>query len=222
MRPFGELYARAARRKGGEAALEALIPRPKSAAELAAIGDDRWLSQMAKSVFQAGFVWRVVEHKWPAFERAFQAFDPHAVAYLSDDELDGMLADASLIRHHAKLRAVRDNARFLLDLAAEHGSAARYFAASPRGAYVDLLLTLKRRGSRLGGHAAQYCLRRMGVDSFILTRDVVAVLVDEGVVAREPTSQRDLRAVQAAFDDWCEQSGRGLTSVSRVLALSID
>jgi 3-methyladenine DNA glycosylase Tag len=222
MRPFAELYDRAATRKGGEAALEALIPAPASAAELAAIGDDRWLSQMARSVFQAGFVWRVVEHKWPAFERAFHGFDPHAVAYLSDDDLDAMLRDASLIRHHAKLRAVRDNAVFLLDLAAAHGSAAAFFAASPPGGYVDLLLTLKRRGSRLGGHAAQYFLRRMGVDSFMLTRDVVAVLIDEGVIAREPTSQRDLREVQAAFDAWREESGRGLTAISRVLACSID
>ena len=57
MKPFSDIHAEAARRKGGEAALEALIGehRPRRPAELATIPDDRWLAQMSKGVFQAGF-----------------------------------------------------------------------------------------------------------------------------------------------------------------------
>jgi hypothetical protein len=51
MKSFSKLYERAASRKGGEKALEALITKPKSRAALARIPDDRWLSGMAKSVF---------------------------------------------------------------------------------------------------------------------------------------------------------------------------
>ncbi|MEQ8232797.1 MAG: DNA-3-methyladenine glycosylase I [Gammaproteobacteria bacterium] len=222
MRAFAELYARACARKGGAAAVEALIPPVASPAELAAIGDDRWLSEMSRCVFQAGFVWRVVAAKWPAFEQALQGFDPHVVAHLSPDDLDRLLADASLIRHHAKMHALVDNATFILDLAAEHGSAGAFFAASPPERYVDLLLLLKRRGCRLGGMAAQYFLRRMGMESFVLARDVVRVLVAEDVVDRAPGSQRDLRAVQAAFDHWRAESGRNLTAISRVLSMSVD
>jgi len=40
---FAEIEARAAERKGGPAALEALLPTCKSAEELAAIPDDRYL-----------------------------------------------------------------------------------------------------------------------------------------------------------------------------------
>jgi 3-methyladenine DNA glycosylase Tag len=168
MRSFAELYARAAARKGGAKALEALIPKPKSKAVLSRIPDDRWLSEMTRSVFQAGFVWRVVENKWPDFEHAFRGFDPHAVAYLSDEDVERLARDPKIIRHHKKILAARENATFILDLAAEHGSAATFFAASPARGYAGLLEVLKKRASRVGGTSAQYFLRRMGKDSFVL------------------------------------------------------
>jgi 3-methyladenine DNA glycosylase Tag len=78
MRSFAEIYARAAERKGGAAALEAMIAEwpPKPTAELAAIPDHRWLAEMTRGVFRAGFNWRVIDAKWPGFEAAFHGFDP--------------------------------------------------------------------------------------------------------------------------------------------------
>ena len=222
MRSFAELYDRAAARKGGVKALEALIPKSKSKAALARITDDRWLAEMTKSVFQAGFVWRVVEKKWPDFERAFKGFDPHAVAYLSDEDVERLVTDPTIIRHHKKILSTRENATFILDLAAEHGSAAEFFATHPSNDYVGLLEALKKRASRMGGTSAQYFLRRMGKDSFVLSRDVVKVLIAEAIVTKSPTAKRDMTAVQQAFNSWCEESGRNLTSVSRVLAMSTE
>lgn len=220
--PFATLLARAVARHGGAAAVEARLPVALDTATLAAIPDHRWLSAACQCVFQAGFTWRVVEAKWPAFEARLDGFDLHAVAYLADDGLDELLRDKSLIRHHAKLRAARDNARFLLDLAAEHGTAAACFAAWPATDYVGLLALLKERGSRLGGTTGQYFLRRMGKESFILTNDVLRALAAEGVVNKAPGSRRDWAAVQAAFDHWRAESGRSLCVISRVLALGID
>ncbi|MCC6705993.1 MAG: DNA-3-methyladenine glycosylase I [Gammaproteobacteria bacterium] len=222
MRTFDELLERAARRKGGVSALEAHIPKPKSARAIAAIADDRWLAAMTQGVFQAGFVWRVVEHKWPGFEAALHGFDAHALAYLSDEDIEKLLADTRIIRHHAKLLATRDNAQLVLDLAQQHGGAGAFFASFGPRRYAELLEVLKKRGARLGGMTAQYFLRRMGLESWVLSIDVVRVLVDEGVLHRAPSSKRDMQAVQAAFDHWCEQSGKSLTYVSRVLAMSID
>ena len=222
MRHFDELFELAAARKGGPRALGKMIPKPKSPSALGKIPDDRWLSEMTKSVFQAGFVWRVVEAKWPNFERAFDNFDVHSVAYLSDESIEDLLRDATIIRHYQKILAARANAAFLLDLAEEHGSVARFFASFPSNAYIDLLDCLKRRASRMGGTSAQYFLRAIGKDSFILSRDVVSALVREKVVDRGATSKRDLQAVQTAFNTWCEQGGHSLTKVSRVLAMGID
>ena len=62
----------------------------------------------------------------------------------------------------------------------------------------------------------------MGVDSWILSPSVVAALVNAGVVDKAPTSRKAMEAVQAAFTQWRKESGRSLTEVSRVLAMSAD
>ena len=218
---FSKLYDLAAARKGGERALEAMISRPKSAAALARIPDDRWLSGMAKAVFRAGFNWKVVENKWEGTEAAFDGFDPHAIAFMSDDDLDVLLRDKRIIRHWKKIKAIRTNAQYIVDLAAEHGSAATYFAKYPATDYVGLLGDIRKRASFLGGTTGQYFLREMGKESFILSRDVVAALRREKAFDGTPTSKSSLASIQDAFNFWVDDGGRSLTRVSRVLAFTV-
>ncbi len=221
-RPFEALFALAAARKGGPDAFELTLPASKTPAELAAIPDDRWLAAMTRAVFQAGFSWKVIATKWPGFEDAFRAFAPGRCSLMSDDDLDTLLKDKRIVRNGAKIRSVAENATFLCELAAEHGSAANAFANWPAEDYAGLLTLLKKRASRLGGTSAQYFLRSMGVDGFVLSRDVVRALIREGVVEKEPATLRDLARVQAAFTCWRTESGRPLTQISRTLACSIE
>ena len=221
MQRFAELYALAARRKGGEDALETLIPEPRSAASLARIGDDRWLSGMAKAVFRAGFNWSVVDNKWADIEAAFRGFEPRRVAFLSDEELECLLRDKRVIRQWRKLKAIVANARYVLELAGEHGTAANYFAYYPSTDFVGLLADIKRRATYLSGATGQYFLREMGRDSFILSRDVIAALAREQVFDGTPTSKRSLAAIQGAFNGWVADGGESLTRVSRVLAFTV-
>lgn len=222
MRQFSEIYAQAAERKGGEATLEALVAehRPRSRAELAAAPDDRWLSQMTRCVFQAGFNWKVIDNKWPGFEAAFHGFEPRINAAMSDDEFDARLKDTRIVRNAQKILSVRHNAQFLVDLAAEHGSAARFFADWPDEDFAGLLEVMKKRAARLSGETAMRFFRFMGRPSYITSRDVSAALIAAGVIDKPPSSRRDLQAVQAAFNAWMAETGRDLTSLSRVLALS--
>ncbi len=221
MRDFEEIFEISAARKGGPKALEMLLEPPLTPQRLAETGDDRWLSAMAKCLFQAGFNWKVIEAKWQGFEEAFDGFDPRRVAHYNDEDLDRLLADKRIVRNGAKISAVIENAIFLKDLASEHGSAARFFADWPSDDYIGLLEVLTKRGARLGGATGQRMLRMMGRDSFILSNDVTARLIAEGVVDKAPSSRRDMAAVQAAFNIWRAQSGRSLTEISRVLAMSV-
>lgn len=221
MRAFSTLYELAASLKGGEQALESLIPKPGSAATLARIPDDRWLSGMAKAVFRAGFNWSVVDNKWSGIEAAFEGFDPQRLAFFSDDDLDVLMKDERIIRHWRKLKAIRSNAQYVVDLAAEHGTAAAYFANYPSTEYIDLLNDIKTRASFLGGTTGQYFLREMGKDSFILSKDVVSALKRENVFDGTPTSKSSLADIQRAFNDWVNDGGRTLTRVSRVLAFTV-
>jgi 3-methyladenine DNA glycosylase Tag len=222
MRSFAEIYAEAAARKGGEGALEGLIAehRSKTSAELAAIPDHRWLAQMSKCVFQAGFSWKVIDNKWPGFETAFHGFDPKINAVMSDEEFDAHLKDAGIIRNAQKILSVRNNAAFLTDLARGHGSAAAFFAGWPDADFIGLLELMKQRAARLSGETAMRLFRHMGKPSFITSRDVTAALIAAGVIDRPPTGKKDLRAVQDAFNAWAAESGRDLTALSRALALS--
>lgn len=223
MRDFADIFAQAAARKGGDAALEALVAEhpSRTPAELAAIGDDRWLAQMSKCVFQAGFNWKVIDAKWAGFETAFHRFAPPINAAMSDEDFDAHLKDASIIRNARKILSVRDNARFLLDLAAEHGSAAAFFAAWPDDDFAGLLEVMRKRAARLSGETAMRLFRFMGKPSFITSRDVTAALIAAGVIEGSPAGAKALAAVQTAFNAWSAQSGRDLTAVSRVLAMSV-
>jgi 3-methyladenine DNA glycosylase Tag len=222
LRSFDALFALAAARKGGPDAFEQTLPTPQTPAELAAIPDHRWLAAMTRAVFQAGFSWKVIETKWPGFEDAFWGFDPGRCSLMSDDDLDALLKDKRIVRNGAKIHSVAENATFLCELAAEHGSAAKAFANWPAEDYAGLLTLLKQRASRLGGTSAQYFLRAIGTDGFVLSRDVVRALIREGVVEKDPTSRRDLARVQQAFDHWRGESGRPMSQISRTLACSID
>lgn len=221
MTTIAEIEKQAWDKHGGRDAVEDLLPEPRSAEELAALGVDRYLAEMARRIFCAGFVWKVVEAKWPDFEEAFHGFDPGYLAMMPDEELDSLLSDKRVIRHGAKIKAVRDNAIFLMDLQREHGSASRFFADWPVDDIIGLWAVLKKKGSRLGGNTGPYFLRFIGKDTFILSPDVVTVLIRAGVVDKAPTSQKALRQVQAQFNDWSAETGRPLCQLSRLLALSV-
>ena len=64
---FDQIFQRACERKGGPKKLAVLLGEPLPSKEIAQIGDDRFLAEFTKKVFQSGFVWRVVRNKWPDF-----------------------------------------------------------------------------------------------------------------------------------------------------------
>lgn len=222
MEAFSSIEQRAAARKGGPNGLDALLPTCKSSEQLAAIPDDRYLAEMTKRVFQAGFVWRVVEAKWPAFEEAFHGFQPGRVAMMDDEALDALMSDKGIIRNYQKIETTRRNAAFVLDVGREAGSFARFVAQWPVEDIVGLWQVLKKRASRLGGCTGPYVLRFIGKDTFLLSGDVVRALVGQGIVDKQPSGKRALQSVQAAFNRWRAESGRPLCEISRILACSVD
>lgn len=220
MQPFATIYANALARKGKQE-LESRWPKKATAKQLAALPDDRYLAAMTRPIFQAGFAWKVIESKWPGFEEAFHGFDPRALVALSDKEVDALGKDTRIVRNLPKIRAVLENAEYVLATSATHGGFGRYVAAWPSADIVGLWAELKRDGSRLGGDTGPRFLRAVGKDTFILSGDVVTALVALGVVSKKPSSKRDLAAVQAAFNAWHDESGRDLGAISVTLACTV-
>jgi 3-methyladenine DNA glycosylase Tag len=222
LRPFDKIFDLAAARKGGRAALLKLLAdtKPKSPRAVAKLSDDRVLSAMTRTVFAGGFGWHIIGGKWPGFEMAFGGFDPHACAFLNDEQLDALMRDRRIIRSPQKIIGVPKNARFVLDLAAEHGSAARFFAPWPDETVIDLIAIIRKRGVGFGFENAARFLRAIGKPAFIASPDVVAALVREGVLDRPSSGKKALAQMQAALNHWSVESGHDLTTLSRVLAMS--
>lgn len=222
MIPFKTIRARAAKRKGGDATLAALLPKLAGPKGLAKLKDDRALAEMAKRVFSAGFVWSVIEKKWPGFEAAFLKFDPKRLLHQPDEFWEGLVADKRIVRNPQKITAVRENAQFVADVAREHGSFGKFLAEWPADDQIGLLDLLAKRGSRLGGRTGQYFLRFIGRDAFITSTDVVICLRDAGLdIAETPTSKKDLKKIQDQFNVWAKETALPLTHISRICAMSV-
>ena len=222
MTPFARILDRAAKRHGGPQALEAALPKPKSAAALKRVADDRYLSQMSLRVFQAGLKHSMVEAKWPVFEQVFFGFEPKRVRAMSDETIEALMKDTRLIRHLGKLRATRDNAATMCELATAHGGFGAFLASFPADQTITLWDELTTRFKQLGGASGPYFLRQVGKDTFVPTEDVANALKTYAGHDGGFSGKAARRKAQDLICAYATESSRPLCQVSRVLALSVD
>ena len=205
---YSYLYDHACERKGGEKALKALLPKTKSKAQLKKLGSDRYLAEFTRKIFQSGFVWRVVDKKWPQFEEVFWAFDVERLLMMPDDMLERKAKDSAIIRNFSKVKTVRENAMMIDDTERrEQKPFGEFIAGWPSDDVVGLWL-----------YTGPFALRTIGVDTFLFTQDVAGFLRSHGIVDGGRTSQRALKAAQAYFNDLRAQSGRPLAQLSRIIS----
>lgn len=226
MEKFDTIFHRAANRHGGEEALREKVENRYAGSTVvidsAPKSDDRWLSEFSKRVFQSGFNWKVVENKWDGFEAAFWNLNPSKCADIDMEDMERLTTDKSIVRNPIKIKTVAPNARMILGMSKEAGSADEFIRGWPSEDYIGLLSYLQKQGSHLGLNTASYALRFSGVPSFILSNDVTAALIHAGIIDKAVTSKKAKLSVQEAFNVWSQESGENLTYVSRVLAHSID
>ena len=75
---------------------------------------------------QAGLSWETILKRREGYRRAFKQFDPHAVAKMTDEELNTLLTDSGIIRNRLKVFSARKNALAFLKIAQEFGSFDKY------------------------------------------------------------------------------------------------
>ncbi|WP_461218169.1 DNA-3-methyladenine glycosylase I [Lapidilactobacillus salsurivasis] len=78
--------------------------------------------------YQAGLSWQTVLNKQAAFEAAFADFELTKVAAMTDNDLERLLQDPTIIRNRLKLSATINNAQAILklDASGEYDSLATY------------------------------------------------------------------------------------------------
>jgi DNA-3-methyladenine glycosylase I len=95
--------------------------------------DVELFERLALESFQAGLSWSTILRKREGFRTAFRGFDPAVVAAFGPDDVERLMADASIVRNRAKIDATIGNAAGWLALAREHGAADSYLTAMAPG-----------------------------------------------------------------------------------------
>ena len=222
MKKFKLIREAAEKRKGGKQELSRLLVAPLTTEQLKTIPDDRYLAQMTRCVFNAGFHWRVITAKWDGFEEAFHGFDLGALLTKSPDEWEAYQSDERIVRNWQKIQTVFQNAAMIDQIAEDSGSFGEFIGQWPVSDQVGLMKYLKKEGARLGGRTCQWFIRFIGKDGFLSTGDVVTALIANGVDINEnPTSQRDMQRIQDAFNHWHDESGLAYADISRILSYTV-
>ncbi len=76
------------------------------------VRDERGVfERLSLEVFQAGLSWGTILRKREAFRAAFEGFDPDVVAAYGPDDVERLMADATIVRNHRKILATITNAQ---------------------------------------------------------------------------------------------------------------
>jgi DNA-3-methyladenine glycosylase I len=89
--------------------------------------DDRHLFEMLiLEGAQAGLSWKTILKRREGYRKAFHYFDPIKVASMTDEELEKLRQDESIIRNRLKIYSARQNAQVFLKIQKEFGSFDHY------------------------------------------------------------------------------------------------
>jgi DNA-3-methyladenine glycosylase I len=127
--------------------------------------------RMSLEAFQSGLSWLIILRKRDNFRRAFDGFDPAAVAGYGDADVTRLMADAGIVRNRAKVEATIANARAVAELDTDLSELLWSFAppSRPRPATMAevpatspestaMARELKRRGFKFVGPTTAYAL----------------------------------------------------------------
>jgi DNA-3-methyladenine glycosylase I len=87
------------------------------------VGEAAHLERLTLEAFQSGLSWRTILLKRPAFREAFAGFDAERIAAYDERDVARLMADAGIVRNHAKVAAAITNARATVALR-DHGGLA--------------------------------------------------------------------------------------------------
>jgi len=218
---FKSLYHRAAERKGGKQALNFLLDEmgyPTNAQLKEIHTDDRVLSAFTKKIFQSGFVWRVVENKWHGFEELFFDFNLEKILMMPEEMLEKKASDPKIIRNYNKVKTIQANAQMIFNEQQNGHSFIEFIANWPSNDIIGLWAYLKKHGARLGGNTGPYALRALGIDTFLITRDVEAYFRSYDIVTGGIQTKSSLKAIQDSFNQWQTECNLSLSQLSRLVA----
>jgi len=125
--------------------------------------DDAYFENMTRVIFLAGLSWKIIDEKWPNFQRAFKDFSIDSVAKFEESDVERLVSDAGIVRNRAKIVAAIGNAKQFQNVKKEHGSFQSYLDTLDKSNnYALVIKELGKRFSRLGPSSARIFLFTVG------------------------------------------------------------
>ncbi|MET1075568.1 MAG: DNA-3-methyladenine glycosylase I [Umezawaea sp.] len=149
-------------------------------------GEAEMFERLCLESFQSGLSWITILRKRESFRRAFAGFVPAKVAAFDDEDVERLMADASIVRNRAKITAVIRNAGTVGDLDVPLDELLWSFAPAKEGRVRPATMAdvpavtpestamakeLKRRGFSFFGPTTAYALMQATgmVDDHVVT-----------------------------------------------------
>lgn len=226
---FTGIFEKAEENQGGYEELLSGLPVLLSDVELIRLTDAHYLERLTACIFVSGFSKKVIQAKWDGFLEVFHEFDNEKLANLPEEEWQAMRENTRIIRNAKKIQAVRDNNQMIINVSADHDGFGKFLVNWGAEGQIGLMKYLNKHGSQIGDNTAQYFLRYVGIDGFLLSSDVVQAAIEAGVSlspreqgrGQKPVSQKDRQLLQAAMNFWHTETKLPYTHLSKIMAYSI-
>jgi len=129
------------------------------------LNDDKYFENMTRVIFQAGLGWKMIDKKWPNFQKAFADFSIDKVAQFGDKAIESLMKDEGIIRNRVKITAAIENAKQFKKIKKEYGSFQAYLNSLDKSNnYALVIKELGKRFKRLGPSSARIFLYSVGED----------------------------------------------------------
>ena len=87
---------------------------------------------------QAGLSWITILRRREGYRKAFADFDVETVAAFTDEDVERLMQDASIIRNRGKITSAISNAKLFIDIQKEFGSFDKYlYSFMPDGKPIN-------------------------------------------------------------------------------------
>lgn len=94
------------------------------------VSDDKILFEfLVLESAQAGLSWITILRKREGYRKAFDGFNAQKIAQFTDEDVERLVKDESIIRNRLKIKATISNAKLFLDLQKEYGSFNAYLTS---------------------------------------------------------------------------------------------
>lgn len=125
--------------------------------------DDTYFENMTRVIFLAGLSWKIIDKKWPNFKKVFKNFSIDKVVEFSENDIQRLISDTSIVRNRAKIIATINNAKQFQNTKKEYGSFQRYLDSLDKSNnYALVVKELGKKFSRIGPSSARIFLYSVG------------------------------------------------------------